>query len=63
MNRAIVQGIVGDLVALEIYAGDGETKFPEYLKKLIIHDQMVIAQDNYEPPVKKSKKDQSGCIN
>ena len=51
----------GDLAALEIYAGDGESKLPEYLKKIIIHDQMVIAQDNYEPPVKKKKKNQSDC--
>ena len=59
----IVQGMDGDLAALEIYAGDGESKLPEYLKKLIIRDQMVVAHDTYEPPDKKLKMDQSGCIN
>ena len=31
-GHAVVQGMKGDLAALEIYAGDTETKLPDYLK-------------------------------
>ena len=60
------QSLKGAIGSLEIYIGKETPKHddgvPDALKKLIIQNQMVIAQDNYEPPVKKSKKDQSGCI-
>ena len=61
-GEAIVQGMVGDLAAVEIYAGDKESKLPDYLKQLIIQDQMVMPQnDDDEPSVKKKKKNQSDC--
>ena len=56
--ESILQGMDGDLAALEIYAGTGQSKLPDYLKQLIIQDQMVISQhyDDDETPVKKKKK-------
>ena len=53
---SIVQGMHGNLAALEIYAGTGQSKLPDSLKQLIIQDQMVMSQNYDEPLAKKKKK-------
>ena len=55
-GESIQQGMDGDLAALEIYAGTGQSKLPDYLKQLIIKDQIVMTQNNDEPLVKRKKK-------
>ena len=55
----IVQGMCGDFAAMEIYAS--ETRIPDYLKKLIIQDQ-IITREYDEPPAKKIKMSQSDCV-
>ena len=57
----INEGMDGDLAVLEIYASTGQSKLPDYLKQLIINDQMVMTQNDDQPPVKKKKKNQSNC--
>lgn len=63
-GKSIVQGMVGDLAALEIYASTGQSKLPDYLKQLIIHDQMVAATDTDEPSIKRTKTMmEEKCVN
>ena len=58
----IRQAMHGDLAALEIYASTEQSKLPYYLKNLMIHDQMVVV-DNEEPSVKRKKISQSeSCL-
>ena len=62
IGETIEQGMNGDLAALEIYASDKDSKLPDYLKNIIMRDQMMTAEavtENEEPPVKKKKKNQS----
>ena len=40
-DRFMARGMNGDLVALDMYAGEGEEMLPDYLKHLIINDQKV----------------------
>ena len=60
-GHTITQAMHGDLAALEIYASAEHSKLPDYLKKLIIQDQMVVVESNddsdcnNEPPVKRKK--------
>ena len=66
----ISQEMHGDLAALEIYASTEHSKLPDYLKKIIIQDQMVVVESNddnddndNEPPVKRKKINQSqSCL-
>ena len=55
----ITQAMHGDLAALEIYASTEHSKLPDYLKKVIIRDQMVVVVGNDEAPVKRKKIRQS----
>ena len=55
-DGSIVQGMHGNLAALEIYAGTGQSKLSDSLKQLIIQDQMVMSQNYDEPLAKKKKK-------
>ena len=54
------QSLKGAIGSLEIYTGKETRKHddgvPEALKQLIIQNQMVVPQADYEPPVKKSRK-------
>ena len=69
-GQYISQAMHGDLAALEIYASAEHSKLPDYMKNLIIHDQMVIVESNddsdnndNEPPVKRKKINQSeSCL-
>ena len=63
----ITQAMHGDLAALEIYASAEHSKLHDYLKKIIIQDQMVAVEegndDDDEPPVKRKKINQSeSCL-
>ena len=59
----ITQAMHGDLAALEMYVSTEQSKLPDYLKKIIIQDQMVGVKDNDEPPVKRKKISQSeSCL-
>ena len=58
-GQYITQAMHGALAALEIYASAEHSKLPDYLKKIIIRDQMVIVESNDEPPVKRKKISQS----
>ena len=58
-GQYITQAMHGDLAALEIYASAEHSKLPDYLKKIIIQDQMVVVTNNDEPPVKRKKINQS----
>ena len=55
----ITQAMHGDLAALEIYASTEQSKLPDYMKNLMIHDQMVVVEGNDEPPIKRKKISQS----
>ena len=56
------QSLKGAISSIDFYTGKETRKdddgVPDALKQLIIQNQMVVPQDDYEPPVKKSKKNQ-----
>ena len=52
----VVQEMNGDLAALKIYASNDESKLPDYLKKLIIQNQMIVTR-NDKPPFKKIEEE------
>ena len=39
--KKLEMGMKGDLIALDMYAGDGDEMLPDYLKELIINNQKV----------------------
>ena len=60
------QSLKGAISSIDFYTGKETRKdddgVPDALKQLIIQNQMVVTQDGYEPPVKKSKKNQSETL-
>jgi len=59
------QSLKGAISSIDFYTGTETRKdddgVPDALKKLIIQNQMVVPQDDYEPPVKKKRENQSDC--
>ena len=65
-GESVLMGMKGDLAALDIYAGDKESTLPDYLKALIINDQMVTSKRKRKMKQlvgedKRKKKNQSHC--
>ena len=54
-DRFYTSGMNGDLVALDMYAGEGEEMLPDYLKELIINNQKV--KSSLIMKSRKAKKD------